>query len=129
MPGLCTCTSIATRNKVQLNNNLCKTCGKHFIEHFYENIMEISTESPIYTNTFEPNIETTSTPFSHEDKYLFGSIQRRPVTTRRRCNSLSNLSPDGLYSQIPLILNRLVDINPIELDNFTENFQLPVPEI
>ena len=120
-PGLCTCISTAISNKVKLNNNLCRNCGKHFRlsdsfnnnsadsdEHFYENTKKISPESPIYTNTFvgdqtfsnydefknnccceipqgnayfcslcgglntfEPNIEPTSTLFSHEDKYIF----------------------------------------------------------
>ena len=66
MPGLCTCISTATRNKVNLSNNLCKHCGKHFRlpdsfnnnfadsdENFYENTTDISLESPIYTNTFD----------------------------------------------------------------------------
>ena len=74
------------------------------------------------------NLATSSTPFSHEDKYIFGSLKRRPRITKRRCNSLSNLSPDGLYTQIPLITNSIGDINPLELQHFAETFQLPLPE-
>ena len=68
MPGLCACISTATRNRVNLNNNLCKHCGKPFRvtdsvnnnfvegnEYFYENTKDISEVSPIYTNTFDGN--------------------------------------------------------------------------
>ena len=54
---------------------------------------------------------TSRTPFSHTDKYLFGPIQRRPVTKRRRCNSLSNLSPDGLYTGTNTFESNTFDAN------------------
>ena len=64
MPGLCHCVSTATRNRVNLHNNLCKHCGKKIRkissdnenfadseEYFYENTKDILEGSPNYINT------------------------------------------------------------------------------
>ena len=64
MPGLCTYIGTATRNKVNINRNLCKICGKQFHtdsfcknsdeinEDLYENTTEILQEIPIYESNF-----------------------------------------------------------------------------
>ena len=68
MPGLCECISTATRNRVNLNKNLCTNCDKPFREiegahnnsvdsddNVYENTKDIAEYSPIYINTFDGN--------------------------------------------------------------------------
>ena len=179
MPGLCHCVSTATRNRVNLHNNLCKHCGKKFRkissdnenfadseEYFYENTKDILEGSPNYTNNFDGNqtfsnfdeskhncncdspdnsgkycskcggLPLCESPKSHlpviskdDSNCIFGSLKNRPITNLRRSRSFVDLPNEELYTRIPAIPFQSEDnIEPLELQNFAENFQLNIPD-
>ena len=112
MPDLCNCINTATRNKVNLSNNLCKRCEKPFREsdsvnnnsvdneeHFYENTKYISEDSPIYTHTFDGN-----QTFSNFEESKNNCSCDNPQSNGNFCSNCGGLpifgNPTSLFSGI-----------------------------